>query len=195
MKKELEKIKELRERTGAGMVESQRVLVEAKGDIEQAVVLLRKSGQVTALKKQGRATKEGVIGSYVHANKKIASLVEVSCETDFVARTEAFQAFAHELAMQVVASNPLYLAPADVPESEIEHERSIARDSKGVSGKPAAVVKKIVDGKLEKFFETHCLLKQPYIKDGAMTIEQLLADTVTKFGENIKIGRFVRYQL
>ncbi len=191
----LETIKELRERTGAGVVESKEALVEAKGDLDQAVALLRKKGAATALKKQDRATKEGVIGSYLHPNLKVASLVEVSCETDFVARTEGFQAFAHDLAMQVAATNPAYLRPEDVPAEVLEHERKIIAESDDIAGKPPEVMEKIIQGRLEKFYRETCFLKQAFIKDDSLTIEQLVTDAVTKFGENIQLGRFVRFQL
>jgi elongation factor Ts len=191
----LESIKSLRERTGAGVVESKAALEKADGNLEAAVELLRKRGQATALKKQARSTKEGVIGSYVHPNLKVASLIEVACETDFVARTEPFQNFAHDLAMQVAAAAPSYLRPEDVPAEEVARERAIILASDDLAGKPPAVVEKIVTGRIEKFFREVCLLRQPFIKDDALTVEQLVTDAVTKFGENIQIGRFTRFQL
>jgi elongation factor Ts len=191
----LEAIKVLRERSGAGVVESKQALVEAEGNLEKAIELLRKKGQATALKKQDRATKEGVIGSYIHPNLKVASLIEVSCETDFVARTDAFQDFAHNLAMQVAATNPAYLRPEDIPADVLQHERTIISESEDMAGKPAAVVEKIIEGRLEKYFRDVCFLKQAFIKDDSLTIEQLVTDAVTKFGENIQLGRFTRFQL
>jgi len=188
-------LKKLREQTGAGVLESKEVLAEADNDLEKAIDLLRKKGQAKALKKQSRATREGVIGNYLHPNKKVATLIEVSCETDFVARTEDFQNFAHDLAMQVAASSPQYLGPEDVPKEEINREKEVALESPDVRGKPEKVVEKIVQGKLEKFFQENCLLKQKFVKDDDKTIEQLLNEAVSKFGENIQIGNFVKFQL
>lgn len=195
MEIDLAAIKELREQTGAGVVESKQALLESGGDIQAAIDYLRKRGQATAQKKQARITKEGVIGSYIHPNKKIATLVELSCETDFVARTDAFQELAHELAMQVAATNPSYLLPDDVQAADLQHEKEIILGSAEIQGKPAAVAEKIVTGKIEKFYREKCLLKQPYIKDDTRTIEDLLTGAVSKFGENIKVGRFIRFQL
>lgn len=190
----LEEVKKLREETGAGVLETKQALAEASGDYDAAMTLLRQRGQATALKKQERVTREGLIGYYIHPNMKVAALVEIACETDFVSRTEQFQALAHDLAMQVAAANPLYLRPDEVPAEVLEHEREVARGSVD-PGKPASVVDKIIQGKLEKFYSQTCLLRQQFIKDDGVLVEQLVTDAVAKFGENIQVGRFVRFQL
>lgn len=194
MKIDLNLIKQLRDRTGAGVVESQSALAEAKGDLGRAVEILRFKGQAKAVKRQDRATSEGIVGSYVHPGNQVAALVEVLCETDFVARTDDFKQLSHDLAMQVAATNPVYLTPQDIPAQELEQERAIALGSIP-KGKPASVVEKIVAGKLEKYFSEVCLTKQRFIKDETITIEQLMSDYLTKLGENIQIRRFIRFQL
>ncbi|MFH0853571.1 MAG: translation elongation factor Ts [bacterium] len=188
-------IKKIREQTGAGVLESKEALAESGNDLDKAINLLRKKGLVKAAKKQDRATREGVIGNYLHPNKKVAALIEISCETDFVARTEDFQALAHDLAMQVAAANPQYLKPEDIPEEELNREKEVAQESPDVKGKPDQVMEKIIQGKLEKYYQGACLLKQKFIKDEDKIIEQLLAEAVVKFGENIQIGNFIRFQL
>lgn len=188
-------VKKLREQTGAGMMDAKKALLSAKGDLEKALVILRKSGQEIAQKKQGRAVKEGYIGYYVHSNGKVAALVELLCETDFVARNEEFKNLAHEIAMQIAAMNPLFLSPPDVPCEKIEKEKEILRDSVVVKGKSAAVREKIIDGKLEKYYSEVCLLKQPYFKDDKVLIEDLIKEAVAKLKENIQIGRFIYLSL
>lgn len=192
---DLELIKKLRSETGAGVVEAKEALHEAGDDYEAALLVLRKKGQARAAKKQGRETKEGVISSYVHANKKVAAMVEVSCETDFVSRTDDFQRFAYELAMHVAAANPQYLRPEDVPADVVESERAVAASSPDIEGKPEQIVQKIVDGKLARYYSETCFMKQPLIMDDSKTVEEFIAEAVTKFGENIQIGNFIRFEL
>ena len=194
MKTDLELVKQLRAKTGAGVLESQSALAEAKGDLDRAVAILRLKGQAKAVKRQDRTTSEGTIGVYIHSGNQVAALVELHCETDFVARTDDFKNLAHDLAMQVAATNPLYLSPQDIPAEEVDKERAIAHGSMP-KGKPASVSERIVGGKLEKFFSEVCLLKQVFIKDETRTIEQLLNDSLIKLGENIQIRRFIRFQL
>lgn len=191
----VELIKELRERTGAGVMDCKRALQECGGQIEEAITLLRKKGLAKAAKKVGRETSEGLIGSYIHAGGKIGVLVEVNCETDFVARTPDFQNLVKEIAMHIAAMNPKYISPDDVPEEVLDKEREILREQAKSLGKPEHVVEKIVEGRLRKFFEENCLLEQPYIRDPNITVRELVSSTVAKLGENITIRRFVRYQL
>lgn len=188
-------VKKLREQTGAGMMDAKKALLAAKGDFGQALVILRKSGREIAQKKQGRAVKEGCIGHYIHSNGKVAALVELLCETDFVARNEEFKNLAHEIAMQIAAMNPLFLGPSDIPQAEIAKEKEILSDSAVVSGKPAAVRERIIAGKLEKYYSEVCLLKQPYFKDDKVLIEDLIKEAVAKLKENIQIGRFIYLNL
>ncbi|USN53155.1 MAG: elongation factor Ts [Candidatus Nomurabacteria bacterium] len=188
-------IKKLREETGAGVVEAKEALTEAKDDYEAALLVLRKKGQARAVKKQGRETKEGVVASYIHANKRIGAMVEVSCETDFVSRTDDFQRFAYELAMHIAAANPQCLRPEDAPEDLVARERELAATSKDIEGKPEQIVQKIIDGKLARFYSEICFMKQPLIMDDSKTVEEYVAEAVTKFGENIQIGRFIRFEL
>lgn len=191
----VELIKELRERTGAGVMDCKRALQECGGQIEEAITLLRKKGLAKAAKKVGRETSEGLIGSYIHAGGKIGVLVEVNCETDFVARTPDFQNLVKEIAMHIAAMNPKYISPDDVPEEVLDKEREILREQAKSLGKPEHVLEKIVEGRLRKFFEENCLLEQPYIRDPNITVRELVSSTVAKLGENITIRRFVRYQL
>ena len=188
-------VKELRQRTGAGIMDCKKALEGNDGDIEKAIEDLRKRGLAKAAKKTGRVTKEGLIGSYVHAGGKIGVLVEVNCETDFVARTEDFQTLVKDVAMQVAASNPLYLNRNHVPAEVIEKEKDILRTQAVDSGKPEKVIDRIVEGRLEKFFSEACLIDQPFIKDPDQTIQDMLNEAVSRIGENIAIRRFVRYQL
>lgn len=188
-------VKELRQRTGAGIMDCKKALEGNDGDIEKAIEDLRKRGLAKAAKKTGRVTKEGLIGSYVHAGGKIGVLVEVNCETDFVARTEDFQTLVKDVAMQVAASNPLYLNRNHVPAEVIEKEKDILRIQAVDSGKPEKVIDRIVEGRLEKFFSEACLIDQPFIKNPDQTIQDMLNETVSRIGENIAIRRFVRYQL
>ena len=188
-------VKELRERTGAGFLDCKKALEEANGNMEEAILILRKKGLAKAEKKVGRQTAEGLIGSYVHAGGKIGVLVEVNCESDFVARTEDFQTLVKEIAMQIAAMNPKYISPEDVPPEVLEREKEILREQVIKTGKSGPVVEKIVEGKLKKFFEENCLLDQPYIRDPNLTVRELIAQAIAKLGENIRVRRFVRFQL
>jgi elongation factor Ts len=188
-------VKQLRERTGAPMMDCKTVLGEAKGDIEAAIDLLRKKGLAAAAKKAGRITAEGAVGSYIHAGGKIGVLVEVNCETDFVARTEAFQELVKDVAMHIAAADPRFIAREEVTADVLERERAIFREQALASGKPANVVDRIVDGKVEKFYSESVLLEQPFVKDPDRTIGQLIAERVGKIGENIKVRRFARFKL
>lgn len=176
-------------------MEIKKALSESSGDEEEAIEILRKSGQKIAAKKQDRLTGQGLIGSYVHSNGKVASLVEVNCETDFVARNMEFRELIHDLAMQVAATNPLYLKPEDVPEDVLEKEKEIARESLKKEGKPKEIIEKIVQGKINKFYQEFCLLKQLFIKDDKKTVEQLVTEKIAKLGENIQIKRFVYFSI
>ncbi len=189
-----EMVKQLREKTGAGMMDCKKALTESGGDIERAIEILRKKGLAAAEKKAGRETSEGIIGSYVHMDK-IGVLVEVNCETDFVARTEDFRQFVKDIAMQIAASNPLYLDRESVPREVIEKEKEIYRDQ--IKGKPEHVIEKILEGKLEKFYSEHCLMDQTFIKDpeGKKKVRDVLTELIARLGENIRIRRFVRFQL
>ncbi len=188
-------IKRLRELTGAGMMDAKQALTEAGGDFDKALENLRKQGKKIAAKKAEREASEGLIGVYLHANGKVAAMVEVKCETDFVARTDKFKQLANDIAMQIAAMSPIYLSPEDVPEEVKEKERGIYRVEVEQEGKPAEIVEKIVEGKLNKFYSQVCLLKQQFIKDDSLTIEQLIEQSIAALGENIKIGKFVRFSL
>ncbi len=188
-------VKELRERTGAGIMDCKAALKEADGDIEKAIEILKKKGIAKAAKKAGREASEGLIGSYIHHGGKIGVLIEVNCETDFVAKTDDFKNLVNELAMQVAASNPLYVKREDVPQDVIEKEREVYKTQALESGKPEKIVEKIVDGKMEKFYKEICLLEQPYIRDDNKTIQDLLNEAIAKLGENIVVKRFVRFAL
>jgi elongation factor Ts len=185
-------VKELREATNAGVLDCKKALADANGDFEKAVELLRQKGLATAAKKASRNTNEGMIGHYIHAGAKVGSLVELNCETDFVARTERFQTLARDLAMHVVASRPLYVSREDVPAEVIEREKAIYREQAADSGKPAQVVDRIVDGKLDKWFSEICLLEQPFVKNPDVTIQDLLTENIAALGENIRVNRFER---
>lgn len=187
-------VMQLRELTGAGMMDAKRALDEVKGDLTAATELLRKQGVIKAAKKAERTTGEGLIHAYVH-NEKVGAMVEVLCETDFVARTEQFKGFVHDVAMQIAATNPLYVSPADVPDEVLEKEKEMARHEFEGSNKPQNVVEKIIEGKLEKYYSDTCLLKQAFIKDEDITIEDYLKNTIAKLGENIQIKRIVRFSL
>jgi elongation factor Ts len=188
-------VKELRQSTGAGVLECKNVLEETQGDIEKATQVLRERGLAKAAKKVGREANEGLIGHYVHAGSRVAGLVEVNCETDFVARTPDFQEFAHDMAMQVVASNPQYVSREDVPQAVIDSEKAIYRQQFLDEGKPASIVDRIVEGKMAKFYEDVCLLEQPFIKDDDVKISTLVTEMIAKLGENIVIKRFARLQV
>ena len=188
----IEDIKKLRAQTGAGMMSAKEALEASNGDIDKAVIILREKGEATAAKKSDREARSGVIDSYVHSGR-IGVLVEVNCETDFVARTEDFKAFVRDVCMHIAAANPQYLDPQSVPSAIIETERGIYR--KEVEGKPAAILEKIVEGKLAKFYEQVCLVNQPFVKDLDVSIGKLTTDLVAKLGENIVIRRYVRIEL
>ncbi len=187
-------VTQLRSLTGAAIVDCKKALEEAGGNFDEAVTVLRKRGQKVAATKEGRDTREGIIHAYVHANGRVGSLVEVLCETDFVARTEAFKEFVHEVALQIVATNPLYIRPEDVPAEVIEKEKEIYKEQLP-KDKPAQIQEKILEGKLEKYYQEVCLLKQQTIKDDSLRISDLLTQTIAKTGENIQIRRFTRYSL
>ena len=195
MKVNAEMIKLLRTKTGAGIMDCKEALDESKGDVDKAVEFLRKKGLATALKRAGRDTREGTIQSYIHAGGKIGVMVEVNCETDFVARTDIFQDFAKSLAMHIAATNPIGIKREDIPEEIIEREKDIYRAQALEMGKPEKIVDRIVQGKMEKFFKESTLLEQQYVKNPDITIQDLLHEIIAKTGENITIKRFVRYQL
>lgn len=188
-------IKQLREATGAGVLDCKKALEQSNGDFEKAAEILRQKGLAAAAKKAERAANEGIIGSYVHMGAKVAALVELNCETDFVARTEAFQTLARDLAMQVVASRPLYTRREEIPAADLERERAAYMAQLVDSGKPDDVVQRIVEGKLEKFYQETCLLEQPFIKDPNITVGDLVKQAVAKLGENIVVRRFARLEV
>ena len=190
-----EMIKELREKTQAGMLDCKKALVETGGDMDKAVEFLRKKGLASADKKMGREVTQGIIASYIHNNKKIGVLVELLTVTDFVARNDAFEELGKELCMQVAAASPMYVKIEDVPADVIEKEREIYREQMKDSGKPASVIEKIIDGKLNKFYSDVCLLEQEFIKDPAVKIKDLIKQKIAVFGENIEVGKFIRYQI
>jgi elongation factor Ts len=188
-------VKDLREATGAGVLDCKQALQATDGDFEKSIEYLREKGVAAAAKRATREAKEGLIGSYIHAGSRVGALVEVNCETDFVARTPDFQELAHDLAMQVVAAKPLYLRPEDVPTEVLEKEKSVYRAQVQDSGKPAHVVERIVEGKLQKLYEETCLFQQPFIKDSAITVGELVQQKNALLGENIVVRRFVRYEV
>lgn len=188
-------VKDLRERTGAGMMECKKALVEAKGDIGEAEVLLRKWGIASAGKKATRATKQGLIGSYIHHGGQLGVLVEVNCESDFVARTDDFKELVHDLAMHIAAADPRYIRKEDVTADVLEKEKEIARARALNEGKPEKVVDRVVEGRLQKFYEEVCLLEQPFVKEATLTIAQLVKTKIAKLGENISVARFVRFKV
>ena len=195
VKVDLELIKELRARTGAGVLDCKNALIETEGDIEKAIEVLRKKGIAKAAKKVGRQTNDGVIMAYIHPGNRIGVLVEVNCETDFVARTEDFQKFAREIAIQIAAMSPVAVSRDSVPEEVLEKEKEIYREQAMSMGKPEHVVEKIVQSKLENFLKEKVLLEQPYFRDNKKTIEEFVKENIAKFGENITIKRFVRFEL
>jgi elongation factor Ts len=188
-------VKELREKSGAPMGDCLKALQEVKGDIEEAFVVLRKRGMASAQKKAARTTNEGLVGTYIHAGGKIGVLVELNCESDFVARTTDFQELLKEIAMHVAASDPRYVKREDVTEADLEREKDIYRAQAAATGKPENMVDRIVEGKMGKFYEEVCLLEQPFIKDQAVTIKELIAQKVAKLGENITVRRFARFKV
>jgi elongation factor Ts len=188
-------VKDLRDRTGAGFTACRDALVESNGDIEQAISILRKKGQAAAQKKAQRATSEGLVGCYIHAGGKIGVLVEINCESDFVARTENFQRLCHDVAMHIAALDPRFLRREEVTEEVLSREREIYREQAKTTGKPEAVIEKIVAGKMEKFYEENCLYEQHFIKDEGTTVKELVDQAIAKLGENIGIRRFSRFKV
>jgi len=188
-------VRDLRERTGAGMMDCKKALSEMQGDIDKAVVYLREKGLAAAAKRAGRTAADGLVESYIHAGGKIGVLIEVNCETDFVARTDDFRSLVRDLAMQVAAANPRYVRREDVPAEVVEQERAIYVAQAESSGKPPAVIEKMVAGKVEKFFADICLLEQAFVKEPDKGVSQLVSDAVSKLGENVVVRRFARFQL
>jgi len=188
-------VKQLREKTGSGMMDCKQALMQCDGDMEKAVDFLRKKGLATAQKRAGRAMTQGIIQSYIHMGGKLGVLVEVNCETDFVAKNEEFISFAKNIAMHIAASNPLGVRPEDIAEEVIEREKDIYREQAREMGKPDNVIEKIVAGKLNKFYKENCLLNQPYVRDPELSIADLLNEMIAKIGENITVKRFVRFQV
>ncbi|WP_044891971.1 translation elongation factor Ts [Opitutus terrae] len=186
-------VNDLRLSTGAGLLDCKKALTEANGNVEEATTILRKKGAATAAKKADRATNQGLIESYIHVGGKVGVMIEVNCETDFVARNEDFKTFCRDLCLQIAAANPLYISRDQVPEAELAKEREIATAQ--VQGKPPAAIQKIVEGKLEKYYSTICLLDQPFVKLPEKTVKEILTEKVAKIGENIQVRRFTRYQL
>ena len=188
-------VKELRERTGAGMMDCKKALTETNGDMDKAIDYLREKGLAAAAKKAGRVAAEGLVESYIHGGGRIGVLVEVNCETDFVAKTEGFKALAKDIAMQIAAANPAYVSREEVPAEILEHEREVLRAQALNEGKPAQIVEKMIVGRIEKYYKEVCLLEQVFIKDTDKTITQLISENIAKIGENIAVRRFTRYQL
>ncbi|MGC9337822.1 MAG: translation elongation factor Ts [Candidatus Cloacimonadia bacterium] len=188
-------VKELRDRTNVGLMECKKALQEAKGNIDEAIKILRKKGMAKAAKKAEKEAKEGIIESYIHPGNKIGVLVELDCETDFVARTEKFHDLARKIAMHIAATNPIALSPENVDPKLIEQEKEIYKEQALAQGKPEKVVEKIVQGKMQKYYEENCLLNQPFVMDEEKTIKDLLVDAITEFGENVTIKRFSRFQI
>ena len=195
MKISMDMVKKLRQMTGAGVMDCKKALEEAEGDFDKAVEILRKKGAAKAAKKAGRATSEGIITSYVHFNGRIGVLLELNCETDFVARTDEFKELAYNLAKQVAAMNPRWVSRESVPQEVIEKEKEIYREQLKGSGKPEHIVEKIVEGKLEKFFQENCLLEQDYIFEDGKKVKDIITEAVAKIGENIQVSRFVRMEV
>jgi len=190
-----EKVKELRQRTGIGVMDCKDALAECEGDIDKAIAVLRKKGHARAQEKMNREASQGLVHAYIHMEGKLGVLVEVNCESDFVARNEEFKELVKNIAMQIAAASPRFVSSADVPAAELEQEKEIIRAQLQDTKKPPQIIEKIVEGKLKKFYEEVCLLDQPYIKDDKQTIQQIIASTIAKFGENIKVRRFCRFEL
>jgi elongation factor Ts len=188
-------VKQLRERTGAGMMECKKALVEANGDLEAAVVVLRKRGIASADKKSARVTRQGLIGSYIHHGGQIGVMVEINCESDFVARTDDFKELVHDVAMHIAAADPRYIRKEDVEAAVLDKEKEIARDRARAEGKPEKVLDRIVEGRLAKFYEEVCLLEQPFVKENTLSIGQLIKTKIAKLGENISVSRFTRFKV
>jgi elongation factor Ts len=188
-------VKELREATGAGILDCKEALEANGGDFEKAATYLREKGMAAAAKRADREAKEGLIGSYIHAGSRVGALIEVNCETDFVARTDQFQELAHDLAMQVVAAKPSYLTKEDIPAEVLEQEKAVYRAQMADSDKPAEILERIIEGKLQKFYEEACLMEQPFIKDTAIAVSDLVKQKIALLGENIVVRRFVRFEI
>ena len=188
-------VKQIRERTGAGMMDCKSALAEAKGDVAEAELILRKRGIASAAKKAARATKQGLIGTYIHPGSQLGVIVEINCESDFVARTDAFRQLVHDIAMQVAAADPQFIRREDVTPEALEREKEIQKARVMAEGKPEHVAGKIVDGRMHKYYEEVCLVDQPFIKDNTMTVGQLIATVIAKTGENVTVGRFVRFKV
>jgi elongation factor Ts len=188
-------VKQLRERTGAGMMECKTALVEAKGDLAEAEVVLRKRGIASAAKKAARTTRQGMIGTYIHSGNQLGVMVEVNCESDFVARTDDFQGLVHDIAMQIAAADPQFVRREDVTEAALEREKDIYRARARTEGKPEKMIDRIIEGRMNKFYEEVCLLEQPFIKENTITIGDLIKQKIAKLGENISVARFVRFKV
>ncbi|HWC98780.1 MAG TPA: translation elongation factor Ts [Candidatus Sulfopaludibacter sp.] len=188
-------VKDLRERTGAGMMECKKALVEAKGDLAEAEVVLRKHGIASAGKKSSRATKQGLIGSYIHHGGQLGVMVEVNCESDFVARTDDFKELVHDIAMHIAAADPSFIRKEDVTDAVLEKEKEIQRARAILEGKPEKMADKIVEGRMNKFYEEICLLEQPFVKEATLTVGQMVKTKIAKLGENISVSRFVRFKV
>ena len=188
-------VMELRQRTGAGMMDCKKALTETNGDMEKAIDYLREKGIAKAAKKAGRIAAEGIVDSYIHMNGTIGVLVEVNCETDFVARGDQFRGLVHDIAMHIAAANPLYLTTEDVPAAVLEHEKEILRAQAIEEGKPANIVDRMVEGRIKSYYEENCLLNQKFVKDSSKTIEQLVVEATAQIGEKISVRRFVRFQM
>ena len=188
-------VKELRDMSGAGMMDCKKALTEASGNIEQAIDILRKSGAAKARKKSGRSTKEGIILHYIHPGSKLGVLIEINCETDFVAKTDDFQNLSKDIAMHIAASAPMSISREEIPSETLEREKAIYADQAKQSGKPENIIEKMIDGRLNKFYQENVLLEQTFVKDPDKTVQDLITDTVAKLGENIIISRFSRFQL
>ena len=184
---------DLREKTGAGLLDCKKALTESNGNVEEAITILRKRGAASAAKKAERATREGLVESYIHVGGKVGVMVEVNCETDFVARTDEFKSLCRDLCLQIAAANPVWVRREDVPEADVAKEREIAAAQ--VQGKPPAAIQKIIEGKLDKYFSTICLLDQPFVKLPEKAVKDIITEKIAKTGENIQVRRFVRYQL
>jgi elongation factor Ts len=188
-------VKDLRERTGAGMMECKSALVEAKGDLGEAEIVLRKRGIASAHKKASRVTKQGLIGTYIHHGGQLGVMVEVNCESDFVARTDDFKELVHDISMHVAAADPKYVRKEDVPPAEIEKEKDIQRARALAEGKPEKMIEKIIEGRMSKFYEEVCLYQQPFVKENILTVEEVIKTKIAKLGENISVARFVRFKV
>ncbi len=188
-------VKQLRDKTGAGMMDCKKALEEANGDLAEAEVVLRKKGIAAAAKRQSRAARQGAIGCYIHPGSQLGVMVEVNCETDFVARTDGFQDLVHDIAMQIAAADPKYLRREEVPAAVLDKEREIARDRARAEGKPEKVLEKIVEGRLAKYYEEACLMDQPFIKDNTLTVDQMIRANISKMQENIAVARFTRFKV